>query len=283
MTEKSFFFDGTAEDPRSYSASDYANYFHQFLSNGVFKKETGSNLGITASGTDMTVSLGTGNAFINGYMYENDSALTLTHDVAEATLDRIDRIVLRLDKTAANRYIRAFVKKGTADSAPVAPTLQQDAFVYEIAIAQVRITAGKSFIEQTQVTDERVYVVILENMYAKKQQENWIKAVMENGFQHFDTVSSIYDGLYYMKDDMGFVHLKGMTRGTSTTNNVIIFTLPTGYRPSKTQVFSCMGADISASQVATRVNIDTSGKVNFGSGACTDYLTLSGLTFKAEQ
>jgi hypothetical protein len=208
MAEKYYFFDETATDLREYNADDYAKYFRQFLSDGVYKKDAISNLGVTASGTNMTVSVGVGTAFVQGYMYENDADLTMTHDAAEATLDRIDRIVLRLDKTAENRYVRLFVKKGTADSAPVAPSLQQDSFIHEIAVAQILITAGKSFIEQTQVTDERVYVTVSQNV----PYEGAIKALDLNS-QDLKNVSTLFFS-DYSQDDVEWRLLEGGLSGS---------------------------------------------------------------------
>lgn len=109
--EKYYFFDSNESigDERWYSASDWSRVLSKFLENGIYKE--GSNLNVTATGTTMKVTVGTGVAFLDGHMYENDSALTLNVDAAEATLDRIDLVVLRLDLTEQNRYIKAFVKK----------------------------------------------------------------------------------------------------------------------------------------------------------------------------
>lgn len=159
--EQSYFFNDVDGD-RSYNADDFAKYFRQFLSDGVYKHNAQPNLAVTSNGMDMTTTLDVGNAFIQGYMYENSEPLSLTHDAADSTLDRIDRVVLRLDKYAASRNIKSFVLKGTASSSPVAPSLQQDDFIYEISLAQVRIEAGKSFIDQAQITDERVYAQVID-------------------------------------------------------------------------------------------------------------------------
>ncbi|MFU1798215.1 phage tail protein, partial [Paenibacillus azoreducens] len=111
MPEKSGFFDSTADDPREYPARDFAEYFGRILSNGVFNG--GKYLNVSASGSDANVSLSTGFAWINGYVYSvYDSPLTLPIDPA-TTQDRIDRIVLRLDTSTQIRRIRATVIPGT--------------------------------------------------------------------------------------------------------------------------------------------------------------------------
>lgn len=153
--ERYYFFDSneSINDERWYTGSDWSKVLSKFLENGIYKE--GSNLAVTADGTNMKVNIGTGVAFINGHMYENDASLTLNVDAAEATLDRKDLVVLRLDLTEQNRYIKAFVKKGTAAASPVAPTVENSTFIKEIALAEILVTKAKSTIEQSQITDKR--------------------------------------------------------------------------------------------------------------------------------
>src|SRR5699024_9566578 len=80
---------------------------------------------------------------------------SLTLELADSTNDSIDRIVLRLDRNTENRYIKSFVKKGTVSTNPKPPSLTRNDYVYELSLAQVRIEAGKSYIDSSQITDER--------------------------------------------------------------------------------------------------------------------------------
>ncbi|NBI30731.1 hypothetical protein [Chengkuizengella marina] len=155
MAEKYSFFNSTDEDIRSYESQDFANYFSNFLSSGVYHQNDIPTLEVKADGEDMRVFIEAGNAFIKGFSYENDDDLSLSIDLTEPDMDRIDRVVVRLDKSIDNRYVRTFVIKGTASSNPEPPELTRDDWIHEISLAQVRITAGKSFIEQSQITDER--------------------------------------------------------------------------------------------------------------------------------
>lgn len=155
MSEFSGLFDSTADDPREYSASKFADYFGQVLTNGVFNG--GTNLQVTCSGTDINSRVQPGYAWIKGYMYKVDTdALVLAHALPHATLNRIDRVVLRLDLSIDKRYIKAFVLPGTPAASPVAPALTRSGNIYEISLANVLIIAGKSFIESPQITDERL-------------------------------------------------------------------------------------------------------------------------------
>lgn len=149
------FFDSTIDDPRDYNADDFAEYFRLVLTSGILNG--GTNLKVECPQNNMQTYIQEGYAWLLGYMYKvSDEPLYLTHDVADPTLDRIDRVVIRLDKTLNNRYVKAFVLKGTPSLSPVPPSLTRDEDIYEISLAQVRITAGKSFIDNTQITDERL-------------------------------------------------------------------------------------------------------------------------------
>lgn len=152
--ERSYFYDSTDTDQRIYQAADFARFHKQIIGNGVSNDPFLPNLAVEAK-ENMTVSLGAGYMFANGYMYENTAALDLTHDTAHINYDRIDRIVIRFDSTPTQRKAYAYIKKGTPAQNPVPPTLQRDDYVFEMSVARVRIVAGKSYIEQHQITDER--------------------------------------------------------------------------------------------------------------------------------
>jgi hypothetical protein len=155
--EKFFFFDSTDTDQRIYQAADFARFFAQIVGNGVsssLDEPNGTKLFVVPN-TNMTVTLQKGVAFINGRMYENTDLLDLTLDVAEQSQDRIDRIVIQLDNSLSERKMQAVVKKGLPSSTPVAPSLQRDGYIYEISLVQIRVHAGKSFIEVADITDER--------------------------------------------------------------------------------------------------------------------------------
>jgi hypothetical protein len=155
MPEKSGFFDSTAEDPREYTADEFAEYFRRLLTDGIFNG--GTNLKVEASGTDMRIQILPGYAWIQGYMYKvYDEPLYLQHDLPDAQLDRIDRIVLRLDTSLESRSIRAVILKGTPAANPVAPPIVRENNIFDLSLAQVRIIAGKSYIEAFQITDERL-------------------------------------------------------------------------------------------------------------------------------
>ncbi|MGM9924783.1 MAG: hypothetical protein ACI35R_11105 [Bacillus sp. (in: firmicutes)] len=153
MAEYSRFFDSVQGDRRVYNAADFAEYFKRIVTNGIYIDQ--NKLNVSATGSNMTVTVGSGSAFIEGYMYINTSNKTLTVASPEPYVDRVDRVVLRLDRSAGERNIKAIVLKGTAGSNPSPPALQRDAYIYDIPLAQIRVIQGQSYIGSTQVTDER--------------------------------------------------------------------------------------------------------------------------------
>jgi hypothetical protein len=190
--EKSSFFNSVNGD-RKYKAEDYANYFNKFITNGVFPN-VASNLQVIADGTDMTVKVKAGSAWINGYMYQNTSDLVLPIDVADGVLSRIDRVVIQL--SFADRDISATVKKGTFASSPIAPILQRDADVFELAVADISISNGVTNIQQSMITDLRLntalcgYVNSLlqaDTSAIFDQYQNWFDQTSLEHEQEFDT------------------------------------------------------------------------------------------------
>lgn len=155
MPEYSSFFDETAEDPRFYTADQFAEYFRCVLTNGIFNG--GTNLKVEADGDNMIIRVLLGYAWNRGYMYKvYDDPLPLTVDTADPSQDRIDRVVLRLDTSLEVREVNAKIIKGEPSSNPAPPAIVRQDNIFDLSIAQIRVIAGKSFIEGSQVTDERL-------------------------------------------------------------------------------------------------------------------------------
>ncbi|HBJ2609730.1 TPA: phage tail protein [Clostridium botulinum] len=149
--EKSFVFNSVNGD-RRYKAEDFREYFASFISNGVFPNPSNS-LQVIAN-NDMTITIKAGKGWINGAIYINTDDYILNIDVADGVLNRIDRVVLRMDTT--ERKIYAYVKKGIFASSPTAPMLQRDADAYELGIADIYVRAGVISIIQSNITDLRL-------------------------------------------------------------------------------------------------------------------------------
>lgn len=151
MAIRSSFFNSVNGD-RRYLAYNFAEYFASFIGNGVFANP--SNTFQVYEKENMIVNVKAGKAWINGYIAVNDGDYNLTITNADGVLNRIDRIVLRLDFNV--RAINIAVKKGAFASTPVAPTLQRDAEVYELVLADVYVGKGITKITQSNITDQRM-------------------------------------------------------------------------------------------------------------------------------
>lgn len=152
MAERYRFFNYEEDDYQEYTAADFAEYFSRFLTDGLYTENGQIGLKISP-GSGLSVNIGTGYAFVRGYMYHNDMEMAKTLDGADSMLDRIDRIVLKFDEVA--REIRVQVKKGNFSSTPQPPAIEVTDTIKEMTLAQVRIRKGSTTINANDITDER--------------------------------------------------------------------------------------------------------------------------------
>ncbi len=149
--QKSGFFDTTLDDPREYPAREFAEYFSRFIGNGIFGG--GTTLKVEPGGGH-TVSINIGYAWINGYMYSVFGEPIILNLQESDGANRIDRIVLRLDTSIRKRCITVEAKQG--NSATVPPALERAGEIYELSLARVFVQNGKTIIDGSQITDERL-------------------------------------------------------------------------------------------------------------------------------
>lgn len=157
MAENSGFFDAHLVDgayDRVYLAESFAKYFASFIGNGIFGGKSNELMVQQKSTADMSIRVLSGQAWINGYWYENDNEVSLSIDIADGVLNRVDLIVLRWDNS--ERVIRLGVKKGTPATNASSPQLQRDADYYELMLAKVYVNAGTTSITQANITDTRL-------------------------------------------------------------------------------------------------------------------------------
>ena len=157
MAEWSGFFDahkvGDSWD-RTYLAEDFAKFFAPLIGNGIFAGRSNELQVFQAVPAGMSVVLSSGQSWIEGYGYINDSDLSIPVDPADGALGRIDRIVNQW--SSVDRRIRTVWKKGTPAVNPVAPILRWDADYKELNICTIDITAGLSAITQDKIHDTRM-------------------------------------------------------------------------------------------------------------------------------
>lgn len=157
MAEWSGFFDahkvGESWD-RTYLAEDFAKFFAPLIGNGIFAGRSNELQVFQSVPAGMSVVLSSGQSWIEGYGYINDSDLSIPVDPADGALGRIDRIVNQW--SSVDRQIRTVWKKGTPAVNPVVPTLRWDADYKELSICTLDVSAGLSAITQDKIHDTRM-------------------------------------------------------------------------------------------------------------------------------
>lgn len=148
MSESSGFFVSQNGD-RVYTPDWLAEFIKALVTTGVYSSE----LGVTA-GTGMDIVVAAGRAWVEGYLYHNDTPLTKVIATADSALHRIDSIVVRLNMT--DRTITTEVLTGSFSTDPVAPEITRTADIYDLKIAEIRVNAGTTKIDQTMITDTRL-------------------------------------------------------------------------------------------------------------------------------
>lgn len=155
MAERCGFFNATnaANPDRVYDSSDFAAYFASFIGNGVFAKNSNQLRVAQQKSPAMSVQVLGGQAWINGWWYDNTSALNLSIDPADGTLDRVDIIVVQFNLT--NREIKTIVRKGSPSAGATAPMLNRNDDLWELKLAEVNVSHGTVNITDRKITDTR--------------------------------------------------------------------------------------------------------------------------------
>lgn len=152
MSVTSGFFNSINGD-RTYNADQISEYFLKLISNGVFATPSNAMQVQAAAGMSVNVSAGWG--FINCKWINNSSPYNLQIDAADVILNRIDRVVLRLDNSTGARNITIQIKKGSVGVNPTAPALTRSGDIFELSLAQIYVGAGVTSMIQAYITDER--------------------------------------------------------------------------------------------------------------------------------
>lgn len=150
----SFGFFNSVNGDRLYNSDDISNYFLKLISNGVFA--TPANAMQVQASSGLTVSVSPGWGFINCKWINNGTPYALTVDAPDIALNRIDRVVLRLNADNTLRNMEIAILKGMSASNPDPPELTRVVGgVWELSLAQIAVNAGATEITQANITDER--------------------------------------------------------------------------------------------------------------------------------
>ena len=138
-----------------FDAADVAAYLAG-LTSGVFS--SAEDFPVTAAG-GLKVTVGAGRGWVHpsrftGYSITKREADTLPLPLADPSLPRIDRIVMRYD--AGARAASLQVLQGTASSTPTAPAISRTELIYDLCLAEITRPAGSTAVTTGQISDTRL-------------------------------------------------------------------------------------------------------------------------------
>lgn len=176
------FFNAINED-RAYSADDMNRPYRKLISNGVFATPKGTasdDLQVFTANNGMNIIVSKGDAIIGDKWFENPSDLTITASQNSEVLPRIDSIIAQVDRTQAGRAGSIVYRQGSASSNPVHPEINTDEDIFELRIADIRISPSCVKVTQDLITDCRgsnecpwitslIYQVDTSTLYAQWQ------------------------------------------------------------------------------------------------------------------
>lgn len=112
-------------------------------------------LGFTASGRDVTLTVGTANVGGAGYSRTAPTTSVSVPANANSSLARRDRLVLR--RSLSTRTVVPTIITGTASASPVAPAITQNATTFDLKMFSF-LTPANSGTTLTSIVDERTWV-----------------------------------------------------------------------------------------------------------------------------
>lgn len=152
MTMRSGFHNSIQGD-RKYNAEDLNRPYKDIVSNGVFPNPSDQLQVFASSGMKLSVSAG-GGLFGNGWAH-NDAPVFLTIEASEATLNRVDAVVVHRDDSEQVRDTTLIIKKGVPATNPVPPSMTHNEYIDEYCLATIMIVPGTTEITQSMITDTR--------------------------------------------------------------------------------------------------------------------------------
>lgn len=146
------FFNSVNSD-RRYNAEQMSAIFDGIIRDGIFDS-VGDHFAVTP-GTGLAVNVGTGRAWLNSTWSYNDTAYPVALSAASASLNRIDLICIKVDKSSNVRTNSIVCIEGTPASSPVEPTVTDDTTneIYYHKLAAVSVAAGATSISAADITN----------------------------------------------------------------------------------------------------------------------------------
>lgn len=149
MSVTSGFFDSSGGD-RKYNTEQLSSIFDGILKDGVYLSIL-NQFKVTPN-VGMQISVDTGRAWFDHTWTLNDAKMNLTVDTAEILQDRIDAVVLEVDRSRSVRKNSIKMVKGTPSSSPQNPSLTKSEFINQYPLAYIRVVKGATSIGTADIT-----------------------------------------------------------------------------------------------------------------------------------
>ena len=140
---------------RVYSSAEFSHYWALLVGDGVFGQPSTSLNVLAITPVAMSIKVSPGSGWIKGHYLTVPDNMdeVMAVPVANPSLPRIDSIIMALNNT--DRDMKLYLRSGNAAVSPKPVTLQRDADVWELELAQITVAAGAGNITQTAIKDMR--------------------------------------------------------------------------------------------------------------------------------
>lgn len=169
---------------REYTAEQLSSIFDGLVNDGVYES-IGNRFAVTATDpASMLLNVGIGRAWFEHTWTYNDAPINITIGEADASLDRIDAIVIQVDSTNRQNFIN--VVQGVLASSPVKPTLTSHQYpIAYISVIHQHTAITSADIENAVGTSECPFVTGLVQImdidqFVTQWQAQWVAWVAAN-------------------------------------------------------------------------------------------------------
>lgn len=150
MAVTSGFFNSLNGD-RKYNAEQMTAIFDGLINDGVFSN-IGTAFAVNAVGGN-GITIGVGRAWFNSTWLYNDAILPMTVRDSEVMLNRIDAVVIEINRTDGVRNGTIRFVNGTPSDVPERPPLVNSDGVYQHPLAYIYRAAGATSVSQADITN----------------------------------------------------------------------------------------------------------------------------------
>lgn len=152
MSVTSGFFDSKNKD-RLYNTEQLSSIFDGIIKDGVYMGYEDAFIVKATDPASLTVNVGPGRAWFHHTWTHNDAPLPIVVKQGDVVLDRIDSIIIDIDKTEDVRSNKVTYLEGSPSSEPTAPVLVNEEKHWQIPLCNISMPAGSTTITQAQITN----------------------------------------------------------------------------------------------------------------------------------